>query len=262
MRNLKTPAILLLAIGLLAGCTDNNAEPTPPPIAIPTVSETPTPTPTPTNTPKAQETPTKAPTTEPDPTMEATLIPAKSIALTFDDGPGTYTDDILDVLIEEEVPATFFVLGSEITPKREASLKRANEEGMSIQSHTWSHPDLRHQTREGIERELNKTSDAIEEVTGEATTCYRPPYGSTSKQVRTVTKDLGYTEMKWNIDSQDWQRPGADGIFKNATLPAYDGEIPVLLMHDGGGNREQTLEALPKIIQHYKDEGYTFIEAC
>lgn len=251
MRKFKTPAILLLAtIGLLSGCTDKHdadASP-PPPMPIPTVSETPT--------------PTKTPSAEPDPTLTATITPEKSIALTFDDGPGEYTDDILEVLIEEEVPATFFVLGSEVTPQREDTLKRASEEGMSIQSHTWSHPDLRNQTHETIEKELTDTSDAIEEVTGEATTCYRPPYGSTSKQVRTVTKDLGYTEMKWNVDSQDWQRPGANEIFKNAILPAYDGEPPVLLMHDGGGNREQTLEALPKIIQHYKDEGYTFIEAC
>lgn len=200
----------------------------------------------------------------PEPIAEVTAIPVKSIALTFDDGPSEYTDRVLDILEEEDVPATFFIIGSQVTPDQYPTLNRMSGDGMEIAAHTWSHVDLSRSSDSTVASELNKTSEAIEQATGDPATCYRPPYGSTSPRVRSLAEDQGYTtEQLWGIDSEDWQLPGADKIFKNATQSADTPESPsVLLMHDGGGPREQTLEALPRIIQYYKDHGYTFTVSC
>jgi len=242
----RATVFTLLSILAIAGCThtqDKTEEH--PPVTIPTVES-------------SQSVPS------PEPVTHVTAIPAKSIALTFDDGPSEYTDRILDILEEEDVPATFFVIGSQVTPDQYPTLKRMSGDGMEIAAHTWSHADLSHSSDNTVKNELDKTSEAIKQVTGDPTTCYRPPYGATSPRVRSLAEDQGYTtEQLWGIDSEDWQLPGADKIFKNATQSADTPESPsVLLMHDGGGPREQTLEALPRIIQYYKDHGYTFTVSC
>lgn len=244
----RSIAFSLMALLIITGCTHTEDTPTGgeyEPVTIPTI-----------------ESAKHEPTSEPVP--DITAIPVKSIALTFDDGPSEYTDRILDILEKEDVPATFFVIGSQVTPDQYPTLKRMSGDGMRIALHTWSHADLSHSSDTTVVDELDKTSDAIEQVTGEPSTCYRPPYGATSQHVRSLAENHGYTnEQLWGIDSEDWQRPGADKIFKNATQPADTPDVPsVILMHDGGGNREQTLEALPRIIHYYKDHGYTFTVSC
>lgn len=257
---------LFLAVSLLlTACnstTPDDPDPTAEPVQIPTVSESPTPTPSPTTTTPAPEVTFETPNASPSPTKASTPTSKKTIALTFDDGPSEYTDDILKILDEEDAPATFFVLGASINEQNKPTLAAMQEDGHQVAIHTWSHTNLKHLNDEEVLSELDRTADVLEEVTGERPTCYRPPYGETSTRVQDVTSAHGYDEVKWNIDSQDWQRPGVDAIVQNSEISPYDGEPAIMLMHDGGGNREQTIEALPRVIQHYKDEGYEFVPAC
>lgn len=254
--------LLLAATSLLAACSntspDRETTPPPEPVTIPTVEPS-TPEPTPTSEPTPTPEMTASPS--PEPTMSTSTSPEKTIALTFDDGPGKDTEAILQILDEADVTATFFVLGSNITPQNQHVLANASQ-GHQIAMHTWSHSDLKSLSDEEILDELDRTADKVEEVTGERPTCYRPPYGSSNKHIRDLTRDHGYEERLWNIDSEDWRRPGVDTIAKNSEKPPYDKQEAVLLMHDAGGERSQTIDALPQVIQHYKDEGYKFVPAC
>ena len=181
------------------------------------------------------------------------------VYLTFDDGPSAYTDEVLDILTDYGAKATFFVIGENVgdDPSAVQALRRA---GMSVQNHTWGHPDLSTLSSGEIRSQVSRTDRAIQAAGGGASTCVRPPYGASSSRVRSVLRDMGKQQMLWTIDTLDWQRPGANRIYRRVVDSVEPGSI--VLAHDGGGTREQTVAALPRILATLKDAGYRFRTLC
>jgi cellulose synthase/poly-beta-1,6-N-acetylglucosamine synthase-like glycosyltransferase/peptidoglycan/xylan/chitin deacetylase (PgdA/CDA1 family) len=211
----------------------------------------------------------------------------KSIALTFDDGPDpTWTPRILDILQHYHVPATFFVQGS-AAEQHPDILRREYAEGHEIGNHTYYHPDVSIASPLRVQLELDATQRAIEHLTGHSTELFRAPYSvDTTPQNASeiapllVAERLGYITVGANIDPNDWARPGVkailwggkpgpgadkdvesvDGVITSARLgllPNAD-SMHIVLLHDAGGDRSQTIAALPHIIEGLKSEGFTF----
>jgi peptidoglycan/xylan/chitin deacetylase (PgdA/CDA1 family) len=182
------------------------------------------------------------------------------VALTFDDGPSTYTPAILAELMQRHVPATFFVVGYEAAASPDQLRAEANA-GMSVENHTWDHADLTRLSRDGIDSELQRTADAIQSATGKRPTCFRPPGGATSDTVKSEADRLGLTQVLWNVDPSDYKRPGTETIIARI-LGAANGSGLIVGIHDGGGDRSQTVAALPAIIDGLRARGYSFVRLC
>jgi len=183
----------------------------------------------------------------------------REVALTFDDGPNPpYTGRILDVLEEYDVPATFFCIGLHAQGHAE-ELARMTEAGHLIGNHTWSHPFLPDLTHPELERQLLRTDEAIERVTGpRPQRFFRPPYGSgTPHTYSWLGQHSGSTLALWDVDTNDWAMPGADAISRTVLARVRPGSI--VLMHDGGGDRSQTAEALPAVVEGLLERGYRFV---
>ncbi len=178
------------------------------------------------------------------------------IALTFDDGPDPYyTPQILDILQQYGVKATFFCIGRQVAAYPRL-VRRAYEAGHVIGNHSWDHPDIGILSTADICKQLNRTSDAIQAVIGERSTFFRPPYGSLSRQVLIQTSRLGLITIMWNDKAEDWARPGIDFIIRHA-LDAANGTV--ILLHDGDEDRSQTVAALPAIIAGLQERGFQFV---
>ena len=194
-----------------------------------------------------------------------------SIAITFDDGPDPqWTPAILDILKQENVPATFFVMGKNGQANPEL-LRRMVNEGHEIGNHTFTHPNLGEIPARITTLELNATQRLIESITGRSTVLFRPPYfgdaeADTPEEVKPaiIARDLGYIMVGLRIDPGDWE-PGADPdeIVKKTIERAEDKNPEtrgqVILLHDSGGNREATVEALPRIIHELRARGFNFV---
>ncbi|SNS41970.1 polysaccharide deacetylase family sporulation protein PdaB [Anaerovirgula multivorans] len=182
------------------------------------------------------------------------------IALTFDDGPNQkYTTQILDVLKQHGVPATFFVLGSKVERHPEI-LQRIVEEGHVVGNHTWIHPDLSKVTQSSLVSEIQQTEDIIHEVTGVRTGLMRPPYGSLNQEGMEKLRDMNYKVINWSVDSVDWRDQDVDQILINTLPDVKQGGI--LLFHDAGGDqqtRAATVAVLPELIYTLKMQGYEFV---
>ena len=188
----------------------------------------------------------------------------KKIVLTFDDGPDpVYTPQILNILQREKVPGSFFLVGIMAEQHMGLVLKEYNM-GYEIGNHTFFHPDMSKIGAERVNFELNATRKIIESVTGHSTILFRPPYNAdaeptTSAEILPVVQSRkeNYIMIGETIDPEDWQ-PGitADQIF-NAVVKQHE-MGNVLLLHDAGGNRSATVEALPRIIKYFRDKGYKF----
>lgn len=179
------------------------------------------------------------------------------VALTFDDGPhATYTPQVLHILHEYHVEATFFCIGSQVQ-KYPDIVQHAFQEGNVIGNHSWNHPKLTRLSAAAIRRQLRATSAAIEDATGDAPTLFRPPYGTTNATVRRVAARLGLVQVLWTIDTRDWQRPGVSRVVNTVLTHVRDRSI--ILMHDGGGDRSQTVQALPQIINGLRQRGFTLV---
>jgi peptidoglycan-N-acetylglucosamine deacetylase len=175
------------------------------------------------------------------------------VALTFDDGPEPrWTGEILDVLEQTGTPATFFVLGSKISGY-EQTLTRMIQLGCAVEVHGWEHTRMTDQTARQRMRDLRRTGDLIQEVTGRAPNCVRPPEGRVSAAVLDQIHVAGLTPVFWSLHAQDWTRPGTAAI-EQAILGGLTGGS-VILLHDGGGDRSQTVAALPSIIRAIRDNG-------
>jgi len=183
----------------------------------------------------------------------------KVIALTFDDGPNPpYTGRILDVLERYGVPATFFCVGLHASAHTE-ELARMAEAGHGFGNHTYSHPFLPDLSARELAVQLERTDEAIAAGGGSTKRqMFRPPYGSRSPEVLNwlAGQADGPTVVLWDVDATDWAMPGADAITRSVLEQARPGSIA--LLHDGGGDRSQTAEALPAIVEGLLGEGYRF----
>src|SRR5438552_7040908 len=175
------------------------------------------------------------------------------VAITFDDGPDPrWTPKVLDILKAANVKAAFFLVG--VNAERYPGLvRRIVNEGHEIGNHTYYHPNLALCWPEHIRLELNATQLLLETITGRATTLFRPPYaadtGPTQLSELTplkIAEDLNYLVVLESIDPQDWAKPGADIILRRVKQQRHDGSV--ILLHDAGGDRSQTVEALPRIL--------------
>jgi peptidoglycan/xylan/chitin deacetylase (PgdA/CDA1 family) len=171
------------------------------------------------------------------------------VALTFDDGPSEYTDRFLDVLKEEGVHATFFEIGQEM-PGREATMRRILGEGDEIGDHTENHVEYPGYAQ------IADAATRIAEYTHFKPCLFRPPGGAVNSSVVSTAAELGMDTITWDVDPQDWSLPGTDAIYSNIVANAQPGSI--ILMHDGGGPRDETLAALPRIIDALRAKGYGF----
>lgn len=187
------------------------------------------------------------------------------IVLTFDDGPDErYTPRILDILSRYKVPAVFFVTG--INAEENFPLvRRLYREGHEIGNHTFLHPNLEVVSEDRLKLELRSTGYIIESITGHATTLFRPPYNTDAEPTNPLqispiysARKEGYLTIGSSIDPRDWEEGvSADTIVARAEKQVKLGNI--ILMHDAGGDREQTVKALPRIIEFYKRNGYQFV---
>lgn len=189
----------------------------------------------------------------------------KVIALTFDDGPwADSTAQVLDVLSKHDAKATFFTVGDRISEEGTNLVKRAAAEGHQICSHSFDHAagngqsvNLGYMTPEEQVAEVEQGLAAIEAATGErASRVFRTPGGNYDDEVMRNIGSLISAEIGWSIDSQDWQKPGANAIAEHIES-AWPGAI--VLLHDGGGDRSQTVEALDHALPHLKAQGYRFV---
>jgi len=185
----------------------------------------------------------------------------KVVYLTFDDGPSRYTPAVLNVLKSYNAKATFFLIGSQIRT-REATTRRIAREGHSVQDHTWRHPNLKRLSSIEISSQFTRTNRAIRQQGIRQPVCERPPYGAFNNRVRRVSQTLGMRTVIWSLDTNDWRRPGASSIARRVLRGTSNGSI--VLMHDGGGNRSQTVTALKTILRTLKARGYRFetLPAC
>ena len=189
--------------------------------------------------------------------IDVTQNDPKFFALTFDDGPNPdFTPDLLDLLAASDVSATFFVTGAQVSQHPELA-RRIVEEGHQIANHSYGHADYRTLSYDALRYDVNKAQDAIEAATGERPTWIRPPYGAVNKDVYTRFITDGLTVALWNIDPQDWLRPGADAIADHTVRHAKPGSVVVL--HDGGGERSQTIQATATMIARLQQAGFTLV---
>ncbi|MEU1038280.1 bifunctional polysaccharide deacetylase/glycosyltransferase family 2 protein [Streptomyces sp. NPDC005551] len=190
-------------------------------------------------------------------------MPEKTIALTFDDGPTpTWTPEIMKVLQDNDVEGTFFVVGSMVT-RYPGVVDDLVDQGNEVGIHTFTHVDLSYQSTARLRRELQQTQLALAGAAGITTTLFRAPYSSEINAVDNyswpVYKEvggLGYTSVFVDTDSDDWKKPGVSKIVQWATPKKNKGAV--VLMHDAGGDRAQTVEALDTYIKKMKAKGYTF----
>ncbi|MBB2955532.1 peptidoglycan/xylan/chitin deacetylase (PgdA/CDA1 family) [Bifidobacterium commune] len=178
------------------------------------------------------------------------------IALTFDDGPSEYSAQILDILKEKGVKATFFDVGqhSAAEPQME---QRMVAEGHQVASHSNTHVDMFKLNPQQLQAELSQSLDNIEKASGVTTKMLRAPYGNFGAEQWRYAGDLIDCNVMWSIDTMDWKLPGAQAISDAVLLKAYNGAV--VLMHDGGGDRTQDVEALPGIIDGLKAQGFEFV---
>lgn len=188
----------------------------------------------------------------------------KVIALTFDDGPWpTTTDEILDTLEKNNAKATFFTIGNQIANHTD-SIKRMMDDGHQICTHTYDHAagsgrgvNITYMSNSEQKQEIEKGYAAIKDVTGsDASKVVRLPGGNLNEKTAANIQNLITCEVGWSLDTQDWSRPGADKIY-NVIMQAEGGSI--ILMHDGGGDRSQTAEALKRALPKLVEQGYSFV---
>lgn len=237
------------------------ASPTP----TPSVAPAPTPSATPTHKPKPSVVKlTKAPIPAwpkgsrwygPGGSMGSTGT--RSVALTFDDGPGPETSQVLDLLDAYHIKATFCLIGRQVHAYRSV-VKRMIADGQTICNHTWDHDEkLGTRSQDVIMKNLQRTNDAIHAIDADAKIMYfRHPGGNFTNLSVQVCEHLGMRPLYWGVDTRDWDHPGTDKILKTLNGKTHRGSI--VLMHDGGGDRSETLAALKEILPIFKDR-YTLV---
>jgi peptidoglycan/xylan/chitin deacetylase (PgdA/CDA1 family) len=202
-------------------------------------------------------TPRTAPTTGPDAVSSRAgtvdCAATKCVALTFDDGPGPYTGELLDALREERARATFFAVGTSAAAQP-ALLRRMSAEGHLIGNHSWTHRCLSEQPTSRISDSLGRTEDVIAAAIGQAPKLVRPPYGAVSQDLRDVAGELGLSLVNWDVDTRDQDGGKAADIADRAVHGTHPGAI--ILMHD---IHRETVDAVPDILKRLRGKGYSFV---
>ena len=174
----------------------------------------------------------------------------KYVALTFDDGPGKYTKELVDLLVKNNVKASFFMVGQNIKNYK-SSVKYAYDNEMEICNHSQNHKNLKNLSKEDIEYEINSVDDMLEEIIGERARYYRSPGGNQNENVlNTISKPC----ILWNVDTRDWESRDTQKIISKTLKEVDDGDI--ILMHE---IYKTTLDAVEPIIIKLKEKGYNFV---
>ncbi|MBO8170514.1 MAG: polysaccharide deacetylase family protein [Bacillaceae bacterium] len=184
----------------------------------------------------------------------------RQVALTFDDGPDLeYTPQILDVLKQYNVKATFFVVGNRAEAHPEI-VRRMHREGHEIANHTYSHPHLIKVDDVTFQREVRQTDGILRPLIGYSPKLFRPPYGDVTEDQIKWLSSQNYTIVNWNVDSLDWKGLSQDQVSVNVLSHVFPGSI--ILQHSAGGKGEDlsgTVKALPEIIQKLRADGVQFV---
>lgn len=250
-----------LAVGTLAGCSDsshtsNGAAPEPSDSFSPDAPINPSaaaglPSPTATSTVTARTKPVfKVHDILPD-------APSDAIALTIDDGPSpVYTPQLLALLRKYDIQATFNVIGSQAHSYKDV-IRQIAADGHMVANHTMTHPQpLSKRTKAQIEAEIANAQSVIVDAGAPTPTLFRSPGGDWSTEIFAATAKYGMIPIDWDVDPRDWSRPGVAHITQKL-MAARPGDI--LLCHDGGGDRTQTLESLKSVLPALKAKGFTFV---
>lgn len=181
----------------------------------------------------------------------------KRIALTFDDGPHyKYTAEILDILDEYGIKATFFIVG-QLAERYPELILRELSEGHELASHTWSHPHIRDVSEAGLERELADTEDFLLNLADYRPTLFRPPEGACGDTVRRVAGAMDYDVVLWTVDTRDWAHTPTSEIVSGVLTNVKPGAI--ILCHDFVGGESPTPAALRQFIPKLLADGYEFV---
>ena len=188
-------------------------------------------------------------------TFSSVHVDGPYIAMTFDDGPSAMlTPKLLDLLAAHHIKATFFVIGENVAEHPEI-VARAAREGHEIGNHSWSHPNLAKMSEEAVRSQLRRTDDAIKSATGVRPTLLRPPYGSiTAREKRWIHDEFGYQIILWDVDPNDWKRPGPAVVRTRILKETRPGSI--VLSHD---IHPGTIEAMPSTFDALEAKGFKFV---
>jgi peptidoglycan/xylan/chitin deacetylase (PgdA/CDA1 family) len=257
IRRRRAAAVLIVlvvfAVFLAAGSGSHHPRARPRAAATPRARRaTPTPPPLPENAQDA----TVASVLRHTPFVKEGSERARVVALTFDDGPGPYTPKVLDVLERFHVHATFFEIG-EMLRYFSASTLRELRDGDVIGDHTETHPEMARLSAHQQREELFEQIARIELLGGPRPVLFRPPYGSYDATTMRELHRLHLLMVLWSVDTEDYLQPGVSAIVQRALAGAHPGAI--ILMHDAGGTRTQTIEALPTIIRRLRARGYRLV---
>lgn len=183
-----------------------------------------------------------------------------TVALTFDDGPNPiYTRQILAVLKKYNIKATFFVVGAN-AKKYPDVIKEIHDQGHIIASHSQTHPMLTKISEKQLQTEVAEPSEIVVGIIGIKPKCLRYPFGASNQHVRDVIREHGMTPVAMGFNSFDYERPGTDKIVRWIEKNLYSKQV--ILMHDGYDKREQTVAALPQIIEAAQKKGLGFSTIC
>lgn len=238
------PVLLACTLALTAGCAQQQqtADGSPSPSLTPSATTGSTPA---TATPTSTDSPTTAP---------VNCRKVKCVALTFDDGPGPLTDGLLDILVRENVPATFFLVGAMIRQHPAVARRIAGTPGMTVGNHTLSHANLRLISAAKVKAEIVGNTKLIKSVTGVTPRYLRPPYGSHNKASDAVAKSQGQAVVNWSAGALDWQYNTASKIVA-VTMPQL-APGAIVLAHD---IHPWTVKAVPTLIRKIRAKGYTLV---
>ena len=204
------------------------------------------------NIPKPPE-PKPTPKPAPAAPAPASTTGNKVIALTFDDGPGPYTAQLLDILDQHGAKATFFLIGSKVSSQANV-VRSIHARGHQLGNHSWSHPELPKLPVDQIAGEIDRTNDAIKQATGVTPTVMRPPYGAVNSAVLEQLRLRGMSSILWSVDTRDWADRNSEIVCSRAVAGAHPGAI--ILMHD---IHQTSVGAVPCILSALKQQGYSFV---
>jgi len=186
----------------------------------------------------------------------------KQLALTYDDGPNeVHTPRLLEVLSRHDVKATFFLIGHYVK-ERTAIVRETVAAGHIVGNHTFTHPLLSFRSSAEIRKELSDCRTTLQDVVGEHSNLFRPPFGGRRPAVLRIARQLGFQPIMWNVTGYDWNAPPAAVIERKVTRQVRGGDV--ILLHDGShktmnADRSQTVIATDHLITRYKSEGYEFV---